>query len=67
MRIPKDGTAGALVELEDNLYLEKGGVASNAQLVERSVMILSAFNVSIMGLDEVRENLVLKEVVGIHN
>ena len=49
------------VGLEDNLYLEKGVFASNAQLVERAVTILSALNVAIMGPDEVREKLALKK------
>lgn len=49
------------VGLEDNLYLEKGVFASNAQLVERAVMILAGMNVSVMGPDEVREKLVLKK------
>ena len=49
------------VGLEDNLYLEKGVYASNAQLVERAVTILSALNVAIMGADEVRKKLALKK------
>ena len=49
------------VGLEDNLYLEKGVFASNAQLVERAVTILSALNVAIMGPDEVRKTLALKK------
>lgn len=49
------------VGLEDNLYLEKGVFASNAQLVERAVTILSALNVVIMGPDEVRKKLALKK------
>ncbi len=49
------------VGLEDNLYLEKGVFASNAQLVERAVTILSALNVSIMGPAEVRQKLALKK------
>ncbi len=48
------------VGLEDNLYLEKGVFASNAQLVERAVTILSALNVTIMGPGEVREKLSLQ-------
>jgi len=47
------------VGLEDNLYLEKGVYASNAQLVERAATILSAMNVNILGPDQVRENLKL--------
>ncbi len=49
------------VGLEDNLYLEKGVFASNAQLVERAVTILSALNVNILGADEVRARLSLKK------
>ena len=49
------------VGLEDNLYLEKGVFASNAQLVERAVTILSALNVTIMKPAEVREKLALKK------
>ncbi|MGR3913869.1 MAG: 3-keto-5-aminohexanoate cleavage protein [Gammaproteobacteria bacterium] len=49
------------VGLEDNLYLEKGVFASNAQLVERAVTILSAFNVNIMSPGEVRKKLLLKK------
>ena len=49
------------VGLEDNLYLEKGVFASNAQLVERAVVILSGMNVGIMGPDQVREKLSLKK------
>ena len=49
------------VGLEDNLYLEKGVFASNAQLVERAATILSALNVNIMRPDEVRKKLALKK------
>ena len=51
------------VGLEDNLYLEKGVFASNAQLVERAVVILSGMNVGIMGPDQVREKLSLKKTL----
>jgi len=47
------------VGLEDNLYLKKGVFASNAQLVERAVAILSAMNVNIMTAGEVRAKLAL--------
>ena len=47
------------VGLEDNIYLERGVFASNAQLVERAVAILEAMNVRILGPDEVREKLSL--------
>jgi len=49
------------VGLEDNLMLERGVYASNAQLVERAVAILSAMNVRILGPAEVREKLKLKK------
>ncbi len=45
------------VGLEDNLYLEKGVKATNADLVDRAAVILSAMNVDIMGPAEVREQL----------
>lgn len=45
------------VGLEDNLWLSKGRLASNGDLVERAVTILSAMNVSILGPAEVREKL----------
>ncbi len=49
------------VGLEDNIYLEKGVLATNGQLVDRAVTILSAMNVNIMKPDEVREKLKLKK------
>lgn len=47
------------VGLEDNIYLERGVFASNAQLVERAVTILEAMNVRVLGPEEVRERLSL--------
>ena len=47
------------VGLEDNLYLNKGQLATNGQLVERAANILENMNVSIMGPKEVREKLKL--------
>ena len=49
------------VGLEDNLYLERGVYASNANLVERAVTILEAMNVRVIGPDEVRERLKLQK------
>lgn len=49
------------VGLEDNIYLERGVFASNAQLVERAVTILSAMNVSLMTPAEVREKMKLQK------
>ncbi len=47
------------VGLEDNLYLEKGVLATNAQLVERAVRIVTDMGSKIMGPDAVREKLKL--------
>lgn len=48
------------VGLEDNLYLQRGRLATNAELVERAVGLLSAMNVRVLGPSEVRENLALR-------
>jgi len=45
------------VGLEDNLMLERGVHATNAQLVERAVQILRAMNVRILTAAEVRAKL----------
>ena len=47
------------VGLEDNLYLSKGELASNAQLVERAATILSSLNAKILSPGEVRKKLKL--------
>jgi uncharacterized protein (DUF849 family) len=47
------------VGLEDNLYLEKGVLASNAQLVERAVAIVELLGARVMPAPEVRELLAL--------
>jgi uncharacterized protein (DUF849 family) len=47
------------VGLEDNLYLSRGRLATNAELVERAVAILEAMNVRVLGPAEVREKLAL--------
>ena len=47
------------VGLEDNLFLSKGVLATNGQLVERAATILSAMNVNLLGPKEVREKLKL--------
>lgn len=51
--------ANIRVGLEDNLYLSRGKLASNAQLVERAATILGAMNVEIMGPQAVRDLLKL--------
>ena len=48
------------VGLEDNLFLSRGRLATNAELVERAVAILEAMNVRVLGPDEVRERLALR-------
>ena len=45
------------VGLEDNIYLSRGVLAGNGQLVERAVRILDAMNVRILGPDETRARL----------
>ena len=47
------------VGLEDNIYLSRGVLATNEQLVERAVTILDAMNCKILGPNEVREKLQL--------
>ena len=49
--------ANVRVGLEDNLMLERGVPATNAQLVERAVQILEAMNVRILTAAEVRTKL----------
>ena len=48
------------VGLEDNLYLDKGVLASNAQLVERAVEIIERLGARVVGPDEAREQLGLR-------
>ena len=45
------------VGLEDNLYLAKGQLATNAQLVERAVKIVESLGARVLGPNEVRERL----------
>ena len=47
------------VGLEDNLYLEKGVLATNAQLVERAVRMVTDMGSKVMGPEAVREKLKL--------
>jgi len=48
------------VGLEDNLYLSKGVLASNAQLVEHAVGIIESLGSRVVGPAEAREQLGLK-------
>lgn len=47
------------VGLEDNIYLSRGVLATNGQLVERAVTILEAQNYNVLTPAQVRENLEL--------
>lgn len=49
------------VGLEDNLYLSRGVLATNAQLVERAVTILEGLGASVLGPRSVREKLTLSK------
>jgi uncharacterized protein (DUF849 family) len=51
------------VGLEDNLWLARGRLASNRDLVVRAVRILEAMNVRVLGPSEVREKLGLAVAV----
>jgi uncharacterized protein (DUF849 family) len=51
------------VGLEDNLYLSRGRLASNGELVERAVHILEGMNARVLAPVEVREKLRLKVLV----
>jgi len=45
------------VGLEDNLWLDKGVLATNAQLVERAVTITENLGARVIGPQQVREKL----------
>ena len=45
------------VGLEDNLMLDRGVLATNAQLVERAATIVSNMGARVIGPDEVRTKL----------
>jgi len=47
------------VGLEDNLFLSRGVLASNGQLVERAATILSAMGARVLGPQAVRDKLKL--------
>ena len=59
--VPLAAIAGGNIRvgLEDNLYLGRGQLATNADLVTRAVEILDRLGVSIKGPDEVRADLSL--------
>jgi len=49
------------VGLEDNLYLEKGVLATNGQLVEKAIKIIELLGSSVMTPQEARDHLGLKK------
>lgn len=52
--------ANVRVGLEDNLYLSRGRLATNTELVKRAVQVLESIGVRVMSPDEVREKLALR-------
>src|ERR1700727_2119441 len=52
--------ANVRVGLEDNLYLARGRLATNGELVERARAILESINVGVLEPDAVRERLALR-------
>jgi len=55
------GGGNVRVGLEDNLWLEKGVLATNAQLVERAVTIIENLGARVLGPEEVRAKLGLQK------
>ncbi|MGE4570206.1 MAG: 3-keto-5-aminohexanoate cleavage protein [Gammaproteobacteria bacterium] len=49
------------VGLEDNIYLKKGVLATNEDLVERAVIIAEGMGVKVLGPEEVRERMQLQK------
>jgi uncharacterized protein (DUF849 family) len=50
------------IGLEDNIYLKKGHFATNPQLVEKAVSIISNLGANILKPEDVREKLHLKKI-----
>jgi len=48
------------VGLEDNIYLDKGVLATNGDLVTRAVEIIERLGARVIGADEARAKLGLK-------
>jgi uncharacterized protein (DUF849 family) len=53
------GGGNVRVGLEDNLYVGKGQLGTNAQLVEKAVQVVEGMGAKIIGPDEVRKKLKL--------
>lgn len=51
------------VGLEDNIYLSKGQLATNTQLVERAVSLVRGMGAAVLGAEETRKKLGLKRQV----
>lgn len=49
------------VELEDNLYLERGVFASNGQLVEKAITVITALGGRALTPQETRDTLGLRK------
>ena len=50
------------VGLEDNLYLERGVLATNAQLVDKAASIIQKMGAEVMTPQEVRDELKLEKL-----
>jgi uncharacterized protein (DUF849 family) len=66
MQMPMAAAAVAMggnvrVGLEDNIYLEKGVLATNAQLVERAREIIERMGARVLTPEEARKKLGLKK------
>jgi uncharacterized protein (DUF849 family) len=49
------------VGLEDNLYLERGVLATNAQLVDKAASLIKKMGVEVMSPQQVRDELRLEK------
>ena len=56
------GGGNVRVGLEDNIWLEKGRLAKNYELVEKAVNIIEDLGSNIMNADDVRKKLNLKKI-----
>ena len=50
------------VGLEDNIYLDRGVLASNGMLVERAVEIIERLGARVLGPDEARQKIGLHQL-----
>jgi uncharacterized protein (DUF849 family) len=69
MQMPMAAAAVAMggnvrVGLEDNIYLDRGVLATNAQLVERAREIIERMGGRVLGPDEARQKLGLRKQSG---